>query len=1048
MNFHVVRSSAGSGKTYTLVKNYLLFLFKGNAPNFYKHILAITFTNKSTNEMKERILEALEGISESSDKYAILGKELSVLTGIEHHDLKIKASQILKSLIHEYGDFNVSTIDKFVYKIVKSFSYEMNISVNVEIELKEERLIQRMVDALFNSISKDKKLARVLLDFSHFKMINGQNYDLEKDLYDLCREVINSKSEQYLKHFQQFSLEQFLEARMKLLTKAKEIESNIKRIAKQTLNLLLINGLDINDLYYGKSGFYAYLNNMASDPPIPANPNSHVIKTLDEDKWTSPKCSPEAKAKLETIKTDLRSGLVELIDFIQNNKETYTFSRVMSRQIHTMAIVNEVNREYQKVKEAFNIIRLDDFNRIIAKIISENPIPYIYERLGEKFHHYLIDEFQDTSSIQWFNLVPLLENALSSGYDSLVVGDAKQAIYRWRGGELDQLNTLPEFNFKDVPVADTEVDSTLMKETYKPEVLENNFRSSTQVVNFINLFLDELKRIYPLEMSKVYSDHHQKRASQIDHGSVEIQFLNNDDFDAQNLQLIVDRIKNCYELDYAFSDMAVLCRKTDQCSAVADMLQNNDIPFVSAESMKLMHSDKVKFISNWFLYLFDGKSDRHAFAIIEFLVKSEGIVKMDQDTMIQWWKENRSLPKFLEAFNVDINIDLLVRENLLEITGILIESCIGPTGHDAYLVCIEDYIAGFISKFGNDQMEFINWWKERADDLVVEYPASKDAVNVMTIHKAKGLEFDVVIVPFVCGDIKAGKSYLWVETTDEDKEMMPYAMMPVTKKMEDSRYKGDYESEMRASFIDTMNVIYVALTRAKIHLTVFSKIPGKSLSERKEEKIMFHAMSLKELNETDEVYAFRVGEILKNQDKKKKSIPQTLSYAFHEVIPWKKRLMLKYRSDHLDSNFDDLQANEIGLMYHQILGEMSDMDELDHILDKYLAQNLLNKAQAEGIKVILNTCFKKPEIAPYFYKVQGSVFNERDILSKNGKLFRPDRCIVQNDQIILIDYKTGKMDPKHDLQMKNYLNLVLELGYASCKAVLVYITESKIKEVA
>ena len=995
--------------------------------------------------MKERIISALKGISAKTEKYVGLTQELSRETGLSTEIISQRSASILRNLLHDYGDFNISTIDHFVNRIVKSFSFEMGIPSNVEIELKEDRLIRKIVDGIFEKMSQDEKLSNILLAYSEYKFSEEQNYDVENNLFDLTREVMRSDGRIYLKQFQKFELNDFINVQVEVKSRVKSMTQEIATLASELKTLIINADLDASDMYRGGSGVYKYIFNLAEKGSSMTLPNSYVRTTLEESKWLSAKAEANAKLSMQSIENQLHSGLSNLVDLIHANLPHYTFCTMLSGQIHSMAIVNEVKKEIDLIKDEFNVARLEDFNKIIAEIVNENPVPYIYERIGEKFHHYLIDEFQDTSQIQWFNLLPLVENGLSEGYSSLVVGDAKQAIYRWRGGELDQLNRLPELNFKDLGTPESPGVGNNIKASFEEVLLDSNYRSSERVVGFVNDFFEHLTNTYPSELNTVYADHKQKSMSDISGGVVEIKFLPDEALAENAANYALNKIKELIELGVDSGEIALLCRTRFQCTMLASLLMNHQIPFISDESLKLHYSRSVQFVINWLHYLYAGRNDQHAYKILEYLAEQNRLGQIDTDNLPKIWGENHSLEKVMKVAGIKYNLDSLSRENLLELVYALIEEYIGAAEKDRYILTLENCVADFMGKYGNDPIEFLKWWDDNKEDLAITYPSVKNAVQIMTIHKAKGLEFGTVIVPFSYGRIKPGKSHLWVESKGRDREILPTAWLTCSEELLNTNYADLYNEEMRASFTDTVNLMYVAATRARNGLYITSKIPSKSSKKVTEEALWFKSISL-QLNESAEENVFKFGNEIGHTGLKADEKSTTYTYSISPMSAWRDRIMLKYKSDLFDLQSTSEDPISEGLLIHEIMSRVSDLSELPSVLSYYVMIGDITQERALEIEEKITTLILPSEISSYFINIKGRVLNEREMLDATGKILRPDRCVVYGDKMVVIDYKTGIPHDSHKEQVKQYVNLGLKLGYKNTEAYLIYFSDGKIEK--
>ncbi|RLD50077.1 MAG: hypothetical protein DRJ05_20100, partial [Bacteroidetes bacterium] len=490
MSFSVYKSSAGSGKTYTLVREYLKIILL--SPRNFRSVLAITFTNKAANEMKQRILSSLQDISDfenKSDTIAVrfMLPELIRETGLDEKQIALNAKKSLQLILHNYSDFGVSTIDSFVHKIIKTFAHDMHLPLNFEVDMDTDELITKVVDILISNVGTDKVLTDVLVNFTRYKTEGDKSWHIERDLAEISKEILTDDGQVHIEKLRELTLSDFSEIRKKLESSIRSFEKKIIDLAKKASELINGQGLDAKAFYQGARGIYNYFENLANGKMDKLEPNNYVKKTIDEDKWVSGKASLSDISSIDSIKAELEIVFQQLGLLLEKEYPVYMVRNEVLKNLYPLALLNEIEKVLEEYKEDNEIVHISEFNKRIAEIVLKEPVPFIYERMGERYKHFMLDEFQDTSVLQWLNLLPLLENSLASDNFNMLVGDGKQAIYRWRGGEVEQFSRLPKIINKDNDPLLNEREQSLER-SYKPEFLSSNFRSKAEIVQFNNDF--------------------------------------------------------------------------------------------------------------------------------------------------------------------------------------------------------------------------------------------------------------------------------------------------------------------------------------------------------------------------------------------------------------------------------------------------------------------------------------------------------------------------------------------------------------------------------
>ena len=507
MNFTVYKSSAGSGKTYTLVRIYMGLILK--QPEKYRHILAITFTNKAANEMKDRVLEQLRYITAWIPGEPVpvntMMHQLSVDLNMDPLQISTNAARAQELILHEYGNFSLGTIDSFMHRVVRTFAHDLQLPVNFDVELDTDLLLMKAIDLLLDGAGSNDELTRLLMGFIEQKADEEKSWHIENDLFLISKSLFYENDIPYINSLEGLTKKDFLSIIDTVYTYRSDFAAKVQKLAKEAVALITGQGIAESAFFQGAKGLPSYFSRLAAGTIEKLTPGNYHVKAITETKMTGAKASKSDQQAIETIWPELVSHYEKLEQLREEGFSRYLLFGLLSGTIYQMAVLHEINDNLKIIQSNKNIVPLAEFNKRIAQVVTREPAPFVYERLGERFQHYLIDEFQDTSVMQWQNLLPLVDNALGSGYYNLVVGDGKQSIYRWRGGEVMQFVKLPEV---DNPTASPEIyqREQSLRRNYVAEKLNRNFRSRMEIVDFNNNFFTWVAKRLPENISSVYED--------------------------------------------------------------------------------------------------------------------------------------------------------------------------------------------------------------------------------------------------------------------------------------------------------------------------------------------------------------------------------------------------------------------------------------------------------------------------------------------------------------------------------------------------------------
>ncbi|WP_431243297.1 UvrD-helicase domain-containing protein [Flavobacterium sp. P21] len=1039
-SFSIYDASAGSGKTYTLVKEYLKIILSSPKNDAYRNILAITFTNKAVHEMKSRIVGSLSEFAkdEPSEKSVALMEDLSRETGLSIIKIKTKSQNIIKHLIHNYAAFDISTIDKFTHKVIRAFAHDLNLPMTFEVTLDTENLLVEAVDAIIAQAGQDETLTRLLIDFTMEKTDDDKSWDVSREILETGRLVLNENNRNEILHFHDKSIEEFIEIKKKMLALCKDLESENENWAKEALDLIDKNGIDLKS--FSRGTFPNHLESIRDGKFNPRNKTFHEFDDIAINK------TAKDRALIENIIPEL----LQILTKIYKNFEKRDFYKAFLKNITPLSLLNTVSNELAKIQSEQNILSISEFNAIIHREIQNQPAPFIYERLGERYRHFFIDEFQDTSEMQWQNLIPLIDNSLS-GLDDLgnkgtlmIVGDPKQSIYRWRSGKAEQFIELSKdtnpFNNPDKQIRH----------------LNTNYRSYSEVIDFNNKFFKLIASEFSNEDYKdLYENHSFQNTNSKEGGYVNISFLpiiektDSDDEDEalekSDLYVLatLNTILKVVREGFQYRDIVVLTRKRDQGIAIANYLTEQNIPLLSSETLMIQNATEVRLIIHLLKYLNNSADLESKANFLHFLASNVNSEMPIHDFIAQGManKSEADFEKWLLTFDVSLSFEDVRKKSLYEAVEIIISKFILPSEGNAYVQFFMDIVLERDIRNQAGVADFLVYWEKNAEKFSIPSPEGNNAVRIMTIHKSKGLEFPVVIMPFAEEDYnRKPKDKLWLDTEDADLDV-PKALIDNSSAVEGFGESASavFNLKKQEELLDNINVLYVALTRAEEQLYVISQ----SLKERKDgefpnnmasffikflihqniydsEKLEYEFGNPMKLSASVEV----VDSVKEIPIVKEVLDPKNIKIAQREALMW---------------GTHQQEAISYGNIIHEILAFIKDKSDVELAITKAIEEGLIRLDQKDQVFKTLQEIVNHSELSVCF-EGSNKILNEQTIVQKEGKILKPDRVVLTADKnAYLLDYKTGAINPKYKQQIQEYQDAIEDLGYKVLKKALVYI---------
>lgn len=1045
-NFVTYNSSAGSGKTYTLVKEYLKIALETKSPNQYKHILAVTFTNKAAAEMKERVIEALKALSsdeplEGTPKFLQLDLLLPKTEGglgIDANEINLRSKRVLKSILHNYNDFGVSTIDKFTHKIIRTFAHDLQLPLNFDIELDDREVLGAAIDMLIAEVGNNEKLTKLLLEYTSKKAEEEESWHIERDLYAFAQNLLKEGGELYLEKIRQLTIKDFDEIKVQLFAQTKEFEATVKQWGKDGLEFIEKKGVEKTS--FSASFFPNYWKDLATLKKFDVTATTLKI-IAGEKNWYAAKVDDSQKQLIDSLQQEFIAQFQGSREYIDEFESSYRVNKLIIKNLYNLAVLNEIEKTVLAFKKENNVLSISDFNKRIATIVESEPIPFIYERLGEKYNHYLIDEFQDTSIIQWHNLIPLVDNSLSTGKFNMVVGDAKQAIYRFRGGEVEQIINLPEiFKHNNNPLLLEREDA--LRRNHKVETLNKNFRSRAEVVHFNNEFFQSVSGNLSEKYQTLYANLEQEYDPKNNGGGVDILFLEEPDKELYRdsvLNNIINTINTVCKDGFKLSDVAILTLSNKDGSEIATHLLENDISVISSESLLLNNSDEVVFILNLFRFISEPKYKNTHVQILNYLTNN--VYKDDLFAVFETYKDN-TINAYLKTKGVEIDYQKVSNYSLYEMAEYLVVAFGFEQKVDVYIQFLLDKIQEYAARNDNSIINFIEWWEAKSEKFSIVIPEGIDAVRVMSIHKSKGLEFPVVIYPFATTAVKTSEKFFWTNETNID--ALKSAIIPINQSLLKTNFASVYEAELDKSRLDLVNVLYVALTRPKDRLYVISQTTKKPSTNG---SVIDYLMSYCSANADNKVgdNQYQFGGFANNE-----VAPSTAQQdvRLEEVAynNWREKIKISYQAPLAWETENPETIGEHGTIVHNILAQIKTIADVDAAIEMAIRKGLITETESPTIKADIENLFKIDGVKDLFTDFD-ELKNERSILLANGETYQPDRVVVKNGKTYLIDYKTGEQSPAHEIQLANYKSLLAQMGYQNIVPYVLYIKSGELVEV-
>ncbi len=1024
MSLDIYNASAGSGKTYTLTREYLQWLLSQPSAGLFRSLLAVTFTNKAAGEMKSRILTTLNKLSAGKDKD--LQEQLAATAGITPEALQQRAVALRTAILHDYSHFAVSTIDKFFQKIIRGFMHEAGLLPGFTVELDTNRLLDESIERLLQASGANAQLRQWLGTLVEQRMDDGRHWDIRGGLRDIGREVFKESFQRMGEAFREkLTDKKFLSGYIREIKNiTAKFEQQMQQTGRSALQIMKDNGLTENDFKYKNSGFIHHFHKITEGDYEPKSRTVEAIGNLE--KWYG---SDKTKnGQIDAVYPLLNPLLVQSVTLYEEQFTDYNTAREILKNIYDMGLLADIADNITHLEAEENSLSINDSLLLLFKLIDHSDTPFIYEKTGAQFHSFMLDEFQDTSSMQWNSLKPLLLNSLAAGGKALAVGDVKQSIYRWRNG--------------DWRILAYQLDEDFNAYGTRHITLNTNWRSSRTVVDTNNRIFAGLSGLLQQRLNNALAEagitdendplyraitHSYKDASQQTApgkekgGYVCVEHIKStDDSTAQEiaLQRLQETVAELIHRGYALSDIAVLVRSNKQGQVVADALLQKGFSIISQDSLFISRSPVVQFITAT-LYAVAHPNDNINRYVATRYLSARSISEKDYEKRLQTLSQ---LPLIEAVENI---IQWFEPDDI--------------SGEMPFIQELHDIVLQYASKETNDIFSFVEWWKINGDQKTLQVTDEHDAIRILTIHKSKGLQFRVTIVPFCNWPLEPQSgTLLWVSSTQAPFNQIPHLPLNYSKSLANTHFSYDYALEKTQSYIDNLNLLYVALTRAEDELYVFCPEPAK--------KDYTINSALAELWPEEKTETGQREPIAAKQEKK---TVDTCALNDYPSYPYLNHLRLKHR-DEATKDWESKSLRDYGILMHRAFSAVRTPEDIDPAVDALVQDGFVpnDPGVTAQLRKEITEAIQQPGVQRWF-DGNKQTLTEMNILlpgdSEEMHQLRPDRVMLNRDEVEVVDYKFGELEDKAHLeQIKRYISCLYEMGYTVVKGYLWYVNKQKI----
>lgn len=1038
----IYKASAGSGKTYTLTLEYIKCLLLSIDNNYFQFILVVSFTKDATNEIRERILAELYGLAMNTNDSKQIRSSLQTLLKEEgfYLDEKLinkKAQKIFQAIIYNYRWLNITTIDSFFQRIVRNLTSELRCGSQFSLEMNTQRVLQEAIVNVIEKVNIDNQLFDWLKIYIEYLMDEGKNWNIEKSMEIFGKCIYDEFFQENKKHFleKSFLLKKLVEDQKQIQKKCQFFFEKTNYKIKILLEKYQFNENDF--IQKGSCNPIRFFQKLGNGEWKDCLKKSKILNKCCSDKnaWV---IKTHKRKKAIIILAD-----VELIPLLKNTfkvlKKMNT-ARIILNNLHKLGLIDSIMKEIEKENHKQNRFMLSDTNLFLHQMIDNNDVPFIYEKMGSQIKHIMIDEFQDISRLQWKNFRVLLNEILARNTFSLIVGDEKQSIYRWRNSHWHILQG-----------ASNELDA-------EEKSLLYNWRSEKHIVNFNNMFFTSTAKmlnnisftIYDFDKVK------QKVKKNGEKGYVFVQFIKKYKKEKkepleQMHELVFKQLKILYDKGVLAKDICLLLRKNETINILAEYLLDK-----KNENPKMAEKHYLTIISNEAFYLRNSLAIKIIITSLKLIISQNNEIHKEQLLFLLNAGE-------LEA--QELIIDLLLSMPLFELIGYICSlfELERLSGQSAYLFIFYDYLNQYLLEYPATVHHFLDHWQQEGYNITIPTGTGLKGIRAMTIHQSKGLQFSTVIIPYCDWNLSpVNNPLIWCKSPKNIEEI---PILPITykKEMQNSDFAVEYEKETIQSYIDNLNLLYVAFTRAEQNLIILVRLK-KGIKEKNRVSDLLQLF----VKQVDKYWdkknnCLKIGKIsLPNLEKKNIDNPLKQSFKSQEIkfslvlqekIKFKQnnqsnRFVMNETVDIVDFQKDNANIKHGNIM-HYLFEQINSMDDIEKAVNNGIIRGLILFSEKYAYIKKIRQSIKLSKVEDWFNS-QHEIYRECTIISEeNGIVInkRPDRIIIYDNKVIIIDYKFGEPHFFHEKQLRQYIDLLIKMNYSKIEAYLWYVEKNQVKKI-
>lgn len=1106
----VYRASAGSGKTFTLAVEYISLLVKD--PDNYQHILAVTFTNKATQEMKMRILSQLYGIANSLQSSQQYFNKVKEKTNMPDAVIRNNARAALTLLIHRYNNFRILTIDAFFQQVLRNLAHELGQTANLRVDLNNEEITEKAVDQMIESLEKGQPVLQWISTYINNSIEDDNGWNIIGKIKTFGTNIFKDfyKAHEANLKEQLSNADDFKVYETTLRKRRNDIRKTFNSKARSILNEIKNANLDIPSNY--RSGLYKYLTDSAIAPLTNKPLKAGVLKANESPQnWTSSKCAKADKQQIQTLAAEVLSAqLSELIAYNNDNWNEFQSIQLTLSHLSELRLLHAIADAVDNLTKDTNRFMLSNTQALLKELIADSDTPFIFERIGARLKHVMIDEFQDTSTIQWQNFQVLLANCMAQELSqNLIVGDIKQSVYRWRQGDWGILNN---------------IEKSFAHQKIRLETLDYNYRSEKRIIDFNNAFWEQCVANTAKEVAqddaekakivqKAYEDVAQKTHKTTENGFVKISLYPSKSMKEAVLEELIETIKELFNNGYGGknqSKIAILVRSKSNIQDIVNaLLQSfgNEINIVSDEAFRLDASLSVNIIV----------SAMHLLTHPDDVLTRGKLVKLyNQEVLKKPLTDTDLLVSINESNNIDTkNIDKKERRKLATeqqmaklnsqlppeyvanrelLLGLPIVDLVDKLfmlfgldqleGQSSYICTLYDTLNDFLKDHTADIDDFINEWENSLSSKTIQSDEI-EGIRIMTIHKSKGLEFDNVIIPFCSWEMEK-KGTLWCETKNKPAPYNKLPLLPIDfsrDKLIGTVFEDDYKEEHFQNIVDNLNLLYVAFTRASKNLFVFGLRQGKTTLDNiakgtppgnrsyaielalKQVSEQLQGSSLSFPDDIGSEIHFEYGTLAPETHEKEhavadnpflikpdKHIVSIATYPQAATFKQSNKSIEFVKGEDVDPS-DRTRYIKIGNVLHQLFSTIYTTADIPTRLNELEQQGIIynDEITSAQLRTRIEDAITNPQVQEWFSK-RWQLYNECTILEYNKDTnemeeHRPDRVMTDGKEFVVVDFKFGKEREEYKKQVQQYMEILIRMGHKKVSGYLWYVVKNNVVEV-